>query len=183
MDSDLLTLLLVILAAATGLNLFLILRIAGIVLPDPDPVEDLVPLVGQSLPAFVAERRGAGDSVTAEELSKGPAVLIFISPACPACRSKIAELVELLPAIEAAGVALWIAAADAHHDITAMTAGSPLAERTLSIDQATREMLNPSGAAPLYIFLDEAWAIRAGNYIGDENWQTFVAQMRETAPV
>jgi hypothetical protein len=42
-------------------------------------------------------------------------------------------------------------------------------------------MLNPLSAAPLYIFIDEASAIRAGNYIGDENWERFAAQMREIA--
>ena len=178
MDSSLLTLVLIVLAFATALNLFLILRIIRIVHP-VDQDEDLVPLVGQPLPDFEVKRRADGEPVAFRELSKGAAALIFLSAGCPACKAKIPEIIEILPAAETAGVALWVAAANAHHDIAALTAGSPLAARILHLDPATRNRLNPLSAAPIYLFIDEASEIRAGNYLGDENWEKFLAQMRE----
>lgn len=178
MNTSLIYIVLTALTFATALNLFLVLRIARVVLPSEEP-EPLVPLVGKAAPRFEASRQMHGQRIASDDLVGGPIVLIFLSPGCPSCRAKIAELIEILPATEKAGVALWIVGADEMHDITALTRDSPLATRTLAMEATAREAFNPKGAAPLYVFIDDAMIVQAGNYLGDENWHNFVRQMRE----
>jgi hypothetical protein len=181
MDTSLLVISLIVIASATALNLFLTLRIARIVRPEPDEREEAVPLVGQSLPKVLATRRVDGETRALDDLSDGPTALVFLSANCPACKGKIPELVEILPATERAGVGLWIASADGVGDIAPLIAGSPLSARLLDFDPAARQALNPLGAAPLYVFIDETSAVRAGDYLGDENWESFLGQMREVS--
>ncbi len=180
MDDSLVYPVLIALTFATALNLFLILRIARIVLP-PEADVPIVPLVGQAAPAFEAALAGDGRPVPAGDFAAGPMALVFLSPGCPTCRSKIPELVEILPAALEAGVALWIVAADEVHDIMALTGSTPLAERTLVMAAEPRKALNPLGAAAIYIFIDEAAIVQAGGYLGDEDWLTFAGQMRAVA--
>ena len=177
MSASFIAAVLAILAFVTALNLFLTLRIARVVFPsgDADPV---VPLVGKPAPQFEASRQTDGQRIASDDLAGHSNVLVFLSSGCPTCRTKTAELIEILPATQRAGVGLWVVGADDVHDMAALTAGSPLAERTLSMEPAGRKALNPQGAAPLYIFIDESMIVRAGNYLGDEDWRTFVSEMR-----
>jgi hypothetical protein len=79
-------------------------------------------------------------------------------------------------------VALWIVPADDVHDIGRLVGGTPLAEHVLVMDAANRLRLNPLKAAPFFLFIDESLIARASNTVGDEDWRTFVEQMREAAP-
>lgn len=177
MSASLITLVLAVLAFATALNLFLVLRIAGVVFP-PDEPEPVAPLVGQPAPRFEASRQSDGQRIASDDLVGHPLVLVFLSAGCSTCRTKTAELLEILPATQQAGVELWIVAADDVHDMAGLTGDSPLADRALAMDPMARKALNPLSAAPLYIFIDEAMIVRAGNYLGDEDWRAFVGEMR-----
>lgn len=178
MDTSLIYIVLTGLAFATALNLFLILRLAHIVLPPEEP-KILVPLVGRAAPRFEAWRQTDGQRIASDDLAGRPVILVFLSPGCPSCREKTSQLIEILPATEKAGVALWIIGTDDTHDIAVLIRNSPLAARTLKMDATARKAFNPLGAAPLYIFIDDAMIVQAGSYLGDENWRTFVRQMRE----
>lgn len=177
MSASVILIVLAVLVFTTTLNLFLILRIARVVFP-PDEAEPVVPLVGQPAPRFEASRQADGRSIASDDLKGHPLVLVFLSAGCSTCRTKTAELLEILPATQQAGVALWIVAADDVHDLAALTADSALADRTLAMEPTARKALNPLSAAPLYIFIDEAMIVRAGNYLGDDDWRTFVSDMR-----
>lgn len=179
MEAVPLDLVLAVLAFASALNLFLVLRLARIVLPPAGGTEILVPLVGGLVPAFEARRLADGSSLASAELAGTPTVLIFLSPACATCRARVSELAEILPATLEAGVSLWIACADDTHDLATLTGGSPLESHCLAVGEEVRKALNPLHAAPLYLFIDEALTVQAGGYLGDGNWQAFVAQMRE----
>lgn len=179
MNGPLILIVLAVLVPATALNLFLALRLLAR-LRDGSQVELSTALpVGQALPSFQAKRRLDGRSVTTAELAGAPAVLAFLSPGCPACRQKAAELLDILPAMRSAEVALWIMCADPVHDISELVGDTLLSEHVLVLDDAARRTLNPLNAAPFYIFIDDRTLVQASNYMGDEDWRTFVAQMRD----
>lgn len=178
MDDRLISLILTAVTFATAFNLFLLLRILRVVHPVEEP---LVPLVGKAVPRFTGRRSADGGPIAWADLAGRPAVLVFLSSGCPDCRSRIPDLAAILPGAAKAGIAFWIVAADDAHDIAPLVGDTPLAEHTMTMDPTAREALNPFGATPLYIFIDEATIVQAGNHLGDEDWNVFLEEMRAFA--
>ena len=139
-----------------------------------------VPL-GQPLPAYEGRERASGRRVTSAELEGQTAVLLFLSSGCAKCRGTIPELLRILPAIQSAGVALWIIPADSRHDLAPLLEGSALLDHVLILEPAERERLDPQRAAPFYLFVDHQRIAVASGLIGDDDWQSFVDQMTEIA--
>ncbi|WP_332772481.1 redoxin domain-containing protein [Phenylobacterium sp.] len=182
MDGSLTLIVLVVLTFATALNLFLTLRLAAKVRTAAElsaPPSSLP--IGRTVPAFEGTRRADGARIASQDLAGQAAVLVFLSAGCPKCREKAAELLEILPAVRRAGVALWIMGADAAHDVSQVLGTSPLLDHVLVLDAAARQRLNPRGAAPFYIFIDDRSVVQASSFVGDEDWLSFVGQMREIA--
>ncbi len=179
MNDALILIVLAVLVPTTALNLFLALRLAARLREGSEPVAMAALPVGETLPVFKAHRQADGRPVTTAALAGQPAVLAFLSPGCPACRQKAAELLDILPAMRSAQVALWIMCTDPVHDISDLVGETPLREHVLVHDEATRRSLNPWNAAPFYIFVDDRTLVQANNYMGDEDWRTFVAQMQD----
>ncbi len=179
MDDSLIRIALIVLTLAAGLNLFLTLRLAAIVRPDLWAAPLTVP-IGEPVPPFEGRRRSDGASLVSADLAGRPVVIAFLSPGCPACAGAAAALAAILPAIEEAGIALWIVPADAAHDIALLPGAAPLLGRVLELDGPSRRRLNPRRQAPFYLFLDEHLIVQASNLIGDEDWQAFLAQMAES---
>jgi hypothetical protein len=179
MDANLALLALLVLAVAVALNLFLTLRLARRIRAAEAP-PPTVPL-GETVPPFAGRARADGRRIGPEELAGRPLVLVFLSPGCKACAASIGELAAILPGAARAGVALWVVPADDAHDIALLVGGTALADHVLVLDPASRRRLNPLTAVPFYLFIDEAMVARASNQLGDEDWRTFVAQMREAA--
>jgi hypothetical protein len=177
MESPLLVLVLGIVAFAAALNLWLTFRLAGRLRELSAP--PLTAPIGAPLPPF--EGVAGGRPFRSSDLAGRPSALVFLSPGCKTCAGKVGELVALLPGAERSGVALWIVPADDFHDISALVGGTPLAGRVLRLDEPARKRLNPLATAPFYLFVDEALVLRASNHLGDEDWTTFVGQMREAA--
>ena len=147
-DEPLLYIVLLTLTLATALNLFLTLRVAAIVRPEP-PLLTLP--IGQAAAPF-AGRSADGRLISSDDLSGQPAVLVFLSSACPACRETAAELIGLLPAMRDAGVGLWIVPADATYDISALLDGTPLADHLVVLDAADARAAEPAnGGAALHL--------------------------------
>lgn len=140
-----------------------------------------VPL-GQIVPAFEGHARADGRRITSAELAGQAAVLLFLSSGCPKCRGTVPELLRMLPAIRSAGISLWIVPADSRHDISPLLEGSALLEHVLVLEPVMRERLNPRRAAPFYIFIDHRSVALASGPIGDDDWKSFVEQMKESAP-
>lgn len=134
-----------------------------------------VPL-GQAVPAF--EGRASDRLVTSAELTGQAAVLLFLSSGCPKCHRTLPELLQMLPAIRTAGVALWILPADPTHDLATLLEGSALLEHALLVEPAVRERLNPRRVAPSYIFFDHHTVALASGLIGDDDWQSFAGQLK-----
>ena len=179
-DDNLLFIVLAVLTAGTALNLFLILRLAALVRAWTEPATRAFP-IGEAVPPFEGRRRMDGHRIASVDLAGAPLVLVFLSSGCRVCRGKVAEIAEILPGLGNAGVTLWIVPADDTHDIAKIVEGPLLLDRVLELDAATRRTLNPQRAAPYYLFIDENMIAKAGSYVGDEDWRTFVDQMRDFA--
>lgn len=177
MDQNLLLFVLIVLTFATALNLFLVLRVGRLVRAFSKP--PTIP-IGRAVPPFEG-RRPDGRELTSADLAGQAAVLAFLSPGCPKCKEKAADILRILPAIREAGVALWIVPADDTHDIAELLGDTPLRDHVLVLDAQARLRLNPRKGAPFYVFLDDEGIVQASNYIGDEDWLSFIEQMEEVA--
>jgi hypothetical protein len=161
------------------LNLLLTLRLAAIV---QQREYDRLPLafpVGAPLPAFSARRVRDGAAVSSATLSGAASVLVFLSPACGDCRRRRVELIGLHPAIVASGIGLWVFGAGARRRVRAFFDGTPLAAHVMSIRASVRRRLNARNAAPFYLFVDDAGIVVASGFVGNDDWNSFDAQMRE----
>lgn len=138
--------------------------------------------IGQAVPAFEGWARADGRRITSAELEGQATILLFLSSGCPKCRGTVPELLRMLPAIRGAGVSLWIVPADSRHDISPLLEDSALLEHVLVLEPAVRERLNPRRTAPFYLFIDHQLAAVASGPIGDDDWKSFVEQMKESAP-
>jgi hypothetical protein len=49
----------------------------------------------------------------------------------------------------------------------------------MSIRTRVRRRLNARNAAPFYLFVDDAGTVVASGFVGDDDWRSFDAQMRE----
>lgn len=138
--------------------------------------------LGQAIPAFEGRVRASGRNFASAELAGQASVLLFLSSGCPKCRATVPELLRILPAIRSAGVNLWIVPADSKHDISPLLEGTALLDHVLILESAVRDQLNPRRAAPSYIFIDHQMVALASGQIGDDDWLSFVDQMKEIAP-
>lgn len=137
--------------------------------------------LGQAVPAFEGRAQTSDRRVTAAELTGQAAVLLFLSSGCPKCHQTLPGLLQMLPAIRAAGVALWILPADPTHDLASLLGGSALLEHALLVEPAVREQLNPRRVAPAYLFFDHHTVALASGVIGDDDWQSFADQLEAPA--
>lgn len=183
LSSPLVFVVLAVLVGLVLLNLLLTLRLAAIL---QQREYDRLPLafpVGMPLPDFAARRMRDGATVRSATLSGAAAVLVFLSPACGDCRRRRVELIELHPAIVAAGIGLWVFGAGARRRVHAFFEGTPLADHAMSIRAGVRRRLNARNAAPFYLFVDDTGTVVASGFVGNEDWNSFVAQMREMQEV
>ncbi len=157
---------------------FLLRRARGL---EPAAPPLTLPL-GEVVPVFEGWARASNRRMRSTELEGQAAVLLFLSSGCPKCRGTVPELVRLLPSIRGAGVGLWIIPADSRHDLSPLLEGSALLEHVLMLEPAVREQLNPRRAAPLYVFIDHRRIALASGQIGDDDWKSFVEQLKEMEP-
>ncbi|MEA3011148.1 MAG: hypothetical protein QOJ91_2840 [Sphingomonadales bacterium] len=177
MEGNLILPALVAVAFATAFNLWLTFRLAARLRESMAP-PFTVPL-GESVPPFEGIARAQSQATGSADLAGRSTVLVFLTPGCKTCAGHVPELVEALNGAERLGVNLWIVPNDDRHDVDILVAGTPLAERVLILGSADRRRLNPRMAAPFYLFIDEASTALASSMLGDEDWRTFVEQMRE----
>lgn len=180
MTDALVYLALLILIPATALNLFLLLRIIGILqLADLGLATAQESPVGKALSTLAGERLGDRESIVHDKSAALACAVVFLAAGCPKCKSRIAELERIDAAIEAQGhaVALWVVGVGTRRQLTHMLKGTRFFQRTLTMPQAERRRLNPADASPYYVFLDPQLTVQACNYLGDENWIMFVNQI------
>lgn len=178
MDSSLVGIVLLALSFSVALNLFLTFRLIAIVgsgkIPPPFSIA-----IGEPLPGFEGRVFSDGRLVTSGELLGQAAVLVFLSSGCHKCLTRIPELQQISQPMQRLGIPLWIIGTDSARRVARHLKGSALLRNILDLDPPTRRGLNPSHAAPLYIFVDHRGVVQARDFIGDENWLLFVEQLQE----
>lgn len=177
-DATLLSVLVVVLSVLVAFNLFLSLHLTKLVgalaharLPNTVPI-------GAPLPGFRARALDDGRRLDADTLlADRAAVLVFLSPGCKSCLQRIPELRRMLPLMDEAGVALWVVMTGRENRLRAYFGGTGLLPRVVRVNDRDMRKLNPKHSAPFYIFVDPARIVQASELIGDENWQSFRAQI------
>ncbi|QGX39938.1 hypothetical protein [Permianibacter aggregans] len=184
MSETLITMALLLLLCLVTLNLFLSLRLARRMRPaEREPKLPFTVVLQAELQPFSALRLQSEQTLTAEQLFAKPSVWVFLSSSCADCRKRLPELLALLPAMQTADVALWITGFETADKMRGLLGETALFPHLLTLEPAVRQQLNPRNSAPFYLFVDEARIAQASNFIGDPNWQAFVAQMQEFQPL
>jgi hypothetical protein len=176
--TQLMEIVLAVLAVAIAVNLLLTVRLLE-VLRKPLQVSALTPPIGEPLFAVVGTALG-GTSRPLYRAGK-PAVWVFLSSRCPTCRQKLPLLEALLRQSRAAGFDLCLVSREPVARIEAFLSDTSLANTVLRVNKADYNTLNPTHYNPLYLFVDHRGVLEAGGEVGDENWQSFMAQMAELA--
>ncbi|MDM5176608.1 redoxin domain-containing protein [Massilia sp. DJPM01] len=179
MDSDVLALILLLLALSVALNLKLSLHLSKVVnsLSAAAKAASQLP-VGEAVPAFTGKAL-AGGAPAALGGDGQPAVLLFLSSACPKCRQKLPQIERLAPLARDAGLALWLVSIEPAWRLRRFLRATSLAGSTLRVAGADYEMLNPVMSSPSYLFVSAAGTLDARGMIGDDDWRSFCEQMDE----
>jgi peroxiredoxin len=172
---------LALLAVSVAVNLFLTLRLTRIVGNNEYLKLPMTLPTGQPLPMFEGRALSDGRRVRSAEFAGQASVLLFFSPECKDCQARVAEISAMYAAMQRAGVGVWVLSTISKRRMRDFLNDSPLLDHVLMIDSSTQRTLNPRSAAPFYIFIDHKRTVLASNFIGDEDWLSFCAQMRESA--
>ncbi|MEO0973491.1 MAG: hypothetical protein AAFX85_10395 [Pseudomonadota bacterium] len=183
MANALITALLLVLIPAVALNLWLTLRLASRLRVALTREAPLTCPVDQTVPAFSGRRLTDGELIDQATLAGQANVLVFLSSACADCRSKLPVLLDLLAPMERHGIQCWLLSQEPEARARKFFTEHALAQRVVRLGRREYQQLNPRGAAPLYLFVDDQQVVRAGNFIGDANWMAFVDQIRDVTPM
>lgn len=181
MNSTLLLLLLGFLMLVVLLNLWMTFRIILTVkyLRLGNDTQEQLPL-GAILPDFTATKLSDNSITQTTDYRDYAKVWIFLSSACDKCKGKLPQLDRLRPHTHDAGVYMNILSEESPRLINGFLADTRLQGNTLLIDESTRKAMNPQGASPYYMFVDNQSILQAQGFIGDENWSIFVSQLNDS---
>ncbi|WP_164557998.1 peroxiredoxin family protein [Massilia atriviolacea] len=179
MDSDVLAVILLLLALSVALNLTLSLHLLKVVasLSAAAKAASILPL-GEEVGAFTGKSLVGGAPLTVGGDGQ-PAVLLFLSSACPKCRHKLPEIARLAPLAQQAGVALWLVSVEPGWRLRRFLQATALDAHAVRVAAAEYEMLNPLMSSPSYLFVSQDGTLDARGMIGDEDWRSFCEQMDE----
>ena len=179
MDSDVLAVILLLLALSVALNLKLSLHLVKVVgqLSAAAKAASIPPL-GDVVDSFTARPLAGGAPLVLGGAGQ-PAVLLFLSSACPKCRHKLPEIARLAPLARDAGVALWLVSLEPAWRLRRFLHATALEASTVRVAAADYEILNPLMSSPSYLFISAAGTLDARGMIGDDDWRSFCEQMDE----
>jgi len=104
-------------------------------------------------------------------------VLIFLNSDCQACKEKINDVNEIINLSIDQNVYPYIITAEPNKKFHSFLNNTYLLEYLLLVDNSTYDKLNPQGASPSYLFINESNVIEAEGFIGDENWTGLKRQL------
>lgn len=139
---------------------------------------DLLFPAGVRMENFTGESRvGASVSIAAGETAYA---LVFLSKGCPKCRAVAADVAAAAAQTAGRGVDLWVVTAEW---LKAADLGQDEGFEAYFLDltRIAYAMLNPRRASPAYLFLAPDMIAEAGGFLGDDDWQSFLAQLSEPA--
>lgn len=165
------------LAVATTINFALIAHLWRRSAGAGGPPDLLFP-AGVQMEDFVGESRaGVPVTIAAGETAYA---LVFLSKGCPKCAAAAPGVVAAAARTGGRGVDLWVVTAER---LTAADLGQGPAFEAhfLDLTRVTYAMLNPRRASPAYLFVAPDMTAEASGFIGDVDWESFVAQLAEPA--
>jgi hypothetical protein len=180
MNEPLLLIVLLSLAASTILNLFLTCKLSA----------KLRSLLGESEVALNLPKGELLPNIFAHYLidnravkyKNTPMALIFLSSRCSDCKSKLSQILGLIEKLGDTDVQIWLVWSESSATVKPFVANELLLKHSISISISALKEINPRSASPFYLFVDENNILQASGFIGDENWQSFAAQISETEP-
>lgn len=178
MDSQIIYLALAVLAFGLALNLKLTMSVLRTTRLERD-VPDMLP-PGVSVPLVTAHT--LIDRRQVPLVGNGQAsVLLFLSSKCPKCRTKLAELEQMVPAAQEAGLALWLVSEESAWRLRRFVLGTALLSRVVRVNLKDYKALNANLMSPGYLFVNHEGVLEAIGLIGDENWLALRAQLNPDA--
>lgn len=177
MNTDVIYLALAALSFAVALNLKLTIAALRTARKERNTPPALA--VGQSVPAVVARTLDGARAVDLVAPAQ-PVVLLFLSSKCPKCRSKLAELAQMAPSAQQAGLAMWLVSEEPRWRLRQFLRGSKLAPLATRVNSAEYRLLNAGMTSPAYFFIDHEGILEAMGLIGDDNWQALREQLTQT---
>jgi peroxiredoxin len=176
MDSQIIYLALAVLAFAVALNLQLTISALHAARAERNAAEPL--LAGDPVPPVVG--RPLDQWAVRQVVTEGqPVALLFLSSRCPKCRSKLAELEQMLPAARGAGLAVRLISREPAWRLRRFLDGRFPLPQVLRLSQRDYKLLNATGASPAYLFVNHEGILEASGLIGDENWLGLRAQLTD----
>lgn len=180
MENQILYLALAVLAFAVALNL----KISMAVLRASRRERDAPELLPTGQPVPIVSARKLHDGKTVQLVGNGQAtVLLFLSSKCPKCRTKLAELEEMIPLADQAGLAIWLVSEESAWRLRRFVSSKTLLARVARVSLQHYKALNVSLMSPGYLFINHEDVLEAIGFIGDENWLGLRAQLNQEAPI
>lgn len=180
MSGSLIDIELIVLAGVVGLNVLLTLRLAAAVRTfEPPSLKAFALPAGEAAPPFEGHMLADGRYLGPEDFAGQSVVLVFLSANCRECRKRMPEISEILGPAERLGVSLWVIGTESARRLARLPEASPLRARILDVRSKVCRRLNPRSSSPFYVFIDDRGIVQASNIVGDEDWQSFLGQMRE----
>lgn len=169
------------LTLSVALNLWLSLRLVRafrfLTIPPKASLPNLT--VGMQISDFPLDRMMDKKKLTLYEYHEYAKVLVFVTSKCPKCKTKLPELRASLEKAKAAGVFIWILSLETKKRMKSFLNDDVLLDATMHTSQAAYDYLNPQGASPYYLFIDAENTLQAEGFIGDENWMSFMEQLKQ----
>ncbi len=181
LDDSTLIFILVFLILSVALNLWLTFRLVrafrflGIQTNATPPKL----IAGTQISDFPLDRMMDKKKITLYEDHEYAKVLVFITSKCNKCKSKLPELRTSIEKAKDAGVFIWILSLETKKRMKNFLKDDILLDATMHTSQVTYDYLNPQGASPYYLFIDAENTLQAEGFIGDENWTSFIEQIKQ----
>ena len=179
MSEQLIYVMLFVLTLLTVLNLKLSLGLYRM-------INNPTPNLNEANPVPIGHRVPAGEGkvlLTGEQgalLTDGkPAALLFLSSKCPTCKEKLPEIESIYMAAEDAGLDVTLVSMESKKRLTHFLNDFSLINGVIIVNKKAYKKLNPSLASPFYLFVDHEHSLQSFGTIGDDDWLSFVGQMRD----
>ena len=180
MSREILESLVVLLLIAQAVHLALTLRLAKRLAPASAGEAPLSHAIGAPVEALSGRHVVSGTPFSWKPGAR-PTALVFLSPGCGECMQYVPRLVAMLPAIRRAGIEFFVDGIGRAAEVRRLVSDTPLRDVTVALPNRQRLRVNPRGASPFYLFVDEYGAAKASGFLGDATWRLFVEQMDEYA--
>lgn len=176
MENQIIYLALAVLSFGLALNLKLTMAVLRTSRRERD-TPDMLP-VGQRVPVVTAHSLNGRTPVQLVGNHQA-SVLLFLSSKCPKCRSKLAELEQMVPAAQEAGLALWLVSEESAWRLRRFVTSSALLSRVARVKLPDYKVLNATLMSPGYLFVNHEGVLEAIGLIGDENWLALCTQLNQ----